>query len=659
MKKILSFFTFIGLAILAACGAKTTQPTTTAKPTTTTTTQQTTTTTSQITTQQTTTTTTTTQTTTTTVNYDQLKADVIADLNEVVLANYRAEEKAIVLGLIEEHSALINSKNTEDDILDQYDAAVAAIKAVKTNVQYLIKELGETNLITLTADTINYDAGGDAFTIWTNEGTKVREVTNVEGLTAAWNASPWRYYLVFDAEGRMTYGTIFPDSGYGSPYSTSFAAHSMYRDTTTNPSFVVFENYQPWPAAERALFEIVVPEGGFAVSAHGTGISNLLTAFLGTETVFNDNQAEYNKHDAFEDSLRVAFDSTTKSLVVYHVEEYPEVNEDLLNPLEGKKVKIGNYTASIWFDTARHWVADDEFNFMANHTWNGDGYFGYSYEARGWNKGFVADQGVGMVLDANNKIVYLAIADENIDVLVTVKDGVVTKSTLGHTDVLKNINKYLPVGGKVLFANNKGPVNGYPNLAVDTATELASWDEAAILNTEIIIDYVPEETFDWQILNGIYDSIGNYTTAFYFNCERHWVADDSYGFVAANWGNRDAIYGYSEAVKDWNQDFVATNGVALVLDKDGKLVYGAIVTGEIDVVIKVEDGTVSKSQLGHTNVMKDVNDYVPVGGCVLFASDLGGGSDDYLPNIALDLFTEFSTWSEEAFLTTQIFDQYQ
>ena len=375
MKKILGLFSVLCLCLVAACGKKTTttkapttqapttvapttvaptttKPTTAAPTTAAPTTKAPTTaapTTAAPTTQAPTTAAPTTAaptTTVTTVDLAAIKAEVLADLDLIHLASYRAAQQDEIAQLIADHTALIEAKTTVDEIYEAYDAAVAAIAAVKTNVQLLVEELGEENVNSADALKVDADAEGDAFAIWTVSGTKIREI-DVEANSYSWLASPWRYYVVFDAEGRITYACVFSDAGYGGPTGKSFYCHPVYDVYTDNPSISVHESFEPWPASTQNMYEIVIPEGGFALSAHGSGISALLTAFTGTEMTFNDQAlGDYNNRNIFASSLRVAYDAMNKSIVAYHdpVEVFKAAHAEVL-ALTVEEVSLANVEA--------------------------------------------------------------------------------------------------------------------------------------------------------------------------------------------------------------------------------------------------------------------------------------------------------------------------
>lgn len=128
--------------------------------------------------------------------------------------------------------------------------------------------------------TIDADAGGDAAAVW-NPGT----VLNDRG---SWIGNGWRLYTVFDAEGRIAYGVMFPPNGYGGPSVNdeggySFMTNDYYKQTGVgiegNPAIEVLPDYGPWVPGGTAhnQFKIVVPEGGFAITAHGTAMVKLLS----------------------------------------------------------------------------------------------------------------------------------------------------------------------------------------------------------------------------------------------------------------------------------------------------------------------------------------------------------------------------------------------
>lgn len=172
-------------------------------------------------------------------------------------------------------------------------------------------------------DSVNSDAGADAIAIWTNSGTKIKEVTNASTGTGNWIGNGWRYYVVVDAEGRITYAVLWPLSGYGGPAGTSYYTHPVYAsDYNTNPSIHVLDGFaNDWAQGGigYTLFEIVVPEGGFAFTSHGTANYSIVD-MLSQGTVEDYNVGNINTRSLYNSNIRVSYDLSTMTIKVTTVD---------------------------------------------------------------------------------------------------------------------------------------------------------------------------------------------------------------------------------------------------------------------------------------------------------------------------------------------------
>lgn len=175
----------------------------------------------------------------------------------------------------------------------------------------------------LVAKTVNADAGADAIAVWTGSGKKIRELTDVSTGAAKWVGNSWRYYIIVDSEGRIAYAVQWPDSGYGGPMSTGYYCNSYYSDYTKNPAIVLYEGYtNDWASGGIGykLFEIVVPEGGFAITSHGATNSELIY-MLSQGKVSNHDVSNINKRNVYDDCIRLSYDPETKTISLYTVSE--------------------------------------------------------------------------------------------------------------------------------------------------------------------------------------------------------------------------------------------------------------------------------------------------------------------------------------------------
>lgn len=144
-------------------------------------------------------------------------------------------------------------------------------------------------------------------------------------------------YLIVDAEGKIVYVAQNQTSGYAGP-SDDFYCHSSYKVTSGYHSvFNVLDTYQPWGPDVIGRpwnhFEIIVPEGCFAIVAHGEVVRDIFTALGVPSDIVNlhasisdgdDNFSpkvnvstllDNNTHGIAADSIRVAMDGN--NLVVY------------------------------------------------------------------------------------------------------------------------------------------------------------------------------------------------------------------------------------------------------------------------------------------------------------------------------------------------------
>ena len=192
-----------------------------------------------------------------------------------------------------------------------------------------------------TPDKVNGDAGGDAFAVLT-EG-----VLHTEGAwtSGAFNTS-WRTIIVVDKDGKVAYAVSNPANGYGGPSGSGYYAHPDYADYTLNPAFNILEGYGPWtqeaPDASKK-FEIVVPEGGFILTAHGTD-GELLWTTLGAEAGAGD--AGHNNREALDHSARVFYDEANNALRVFVDDSKPEADfQGLLNSVSADLPSVYDHRA--------------------------------------------------------------------------------------------------------------------------------------------------------------------------------------------------------------------------------------------------------------------------------------------------------------------------
>ena len=171
--------------------------------------------------------------------------------------------------------------------------------------------------------TVNKDAGADAVAVWTKAGEKVKYVTNAATGDGNWIGNGWRYYIVVDAEGRIAYAVLWPLSGYGGPTGTSYYTHAVYSNYQDNPAIKLLDGFaNDWASGGfgYTLFEIVVPEGGFAITGHGS-VNYELVDMLSQGTVEDYGVANINSRSLYNNNIRVHFDPETNMVSITTVEE--------------------------------------------------------------------------------------------------------------------------------------------------------------------------------------------------------------------------------------------------------------------------------------------------------------------------------------------------
>ncbi len=172
------------------------------------------------------------------------------------------------------------------------------------------------------AKTVDNDAGADAIAVWTKAGSKLREVTNKFNGDYKWVGNGWRYYIVVDAEGRIAYAVQWPESGYGGPNSDGYYHNEFYTDYTQNPAIKLFSGYKDdWATGGFGykLYDIVVPEGGFAITSHGE-TNNTLIDMISQGMVNNYDISNINCTTIYDSSIRLSFDKSTNTISVSTVE---------------------------------------------------------------------------------------------------------------------------------------------------------------------------------------------------------------------------------------------------------------------------------------------------------------------------------------------------
>ena len=94
-------------------------------------------------------------------------------------------------------------------------------------------------------------------------------------------------------------------------------------DYNKNPAIVLLDGFaNDWAAGGfgYTLFEIVVPEGGFAITSHGSTNFELVDMFS-QGTVEDYGVANINTRSIYNNNIRVHYDAATGTISVTTVEE--------------------------------------------------------------------------------------------------------------------------------------------------------------------------------------------------------------------------------------------------------------------------------------------------------------------------------------------------
>ena len=175
----------------------------------------------------------------------------------------------------------------------------------------------------LSVKSVDSDAGADAISLWTEAGTKLKYVEDTSAKAEDWIGNNWRYYVVVDSEGRIAYAVLWPLSGYGGPTGKSYYTHPCYSDYTTNPAIVMLDGFaDDWSSGGYGytLFEIVVPEGGFAITGHGSANYDIVD-MLSQGTVEDYGVANINTRSLYKSNIRLSYDAEAKTISIYTVDE--------------------------------------------------------------------------------------------------------------------------------------------------------------------------------------------------------------------------------------------------------------------------------------------------------------------------------------------------
>lgn len=153
----------------------------------------------------------------------------------------------------------------------------------------------------ITAVAVNKNS---TLTVWKNKGLVIKSET-------AWCSAYAQLFIVVDSEGRICYASASTD--YGDITSDEYYVHPYYetdRDYTTNPAVKITDKG----------YKIVVPEGGFAISAYGESLIELARIVLDPAFDKNSDVAKLvNNKEAFSEALRISYNPDTKVISTSYV----------------------------------------------------------------------------------------------------------------------------------------------------------------------------------------------------------------------------------------------------------------------------------------------------------------------------------------------------
>ena len=159
----------------------------------------------------------------------------------------------------------------------------------------------------------------DSYYAWAGSGSKLFTRTG-DGTTGSFEyayGGNWFVYLVLDSEGKIAYLIQNPTNGYGDANNEWYVRHSVYADYTTNPAFANLGSaIDKWG---NIGFDLVVPEGGFAVVLNDG--QPLLEEIFGWYT--SDREVSHKSLNV--DHIRITMDGYDNLYVMYTNKELVEL----------------------------------------------------------------------------------------------------------------------------------------------------------------------------------------------------------------------------------------------------------------------------------------------------------------------------------------------
>ena len=144
--------------------------------------------------------------------------------------------------------------------------------------------------------------------VWDTAGKTA--ITSQDG-TSFQLANGWRLYIVVDSEGKIAYMVHSPATGYGGAYSNSYIRHSDYADYKVNPAFTNLSEPLENQWGLYVKYNVVVPEGGFAICAHGGEANAIMQAILGV-----DSTVDININTNNVDDVRLTYDAANAKIII-------------------------------------------------------------------------------------------------------------------------------------------------------------------------------------------------------------------------------------------------------------------------------------------------------------------------------------------------------
>ena len=163
----------------------------------------------------------------------------------------------------------------------------------------------------------NADAGGNQIAVFVTAGDVIRNNSGAyPHHLGEWD--PYRLFIVIDSKGRVAYMCLMPIKGYGNPYEGSYARHSVYANYRENPAFANLSDEYEGKWGITVDWSLVVPEGGYVISAHGDAATAIGKAILNNPDFVGTDNYEYmvNSKTINVDNIIVTYNTEKNYLLV-------------------------------------------------------------------------------------------------------------------------------------------------------------------------------------------------------------------------------------------------------------------------------------------------------------------------------------------------------